>query len=181
MIRPTALLLTAFLLLAGCNSGDPSAASAQPKAADPAKAEDLYDQGLAVQRAGDVQAGIKLFYASIQADPSFARVRNHLAWLRATDVDAKLRDGKEAVELSERACKVAVNESKPTIFAANCLDTLAAAYAEAGRFKEAVAAARRAAATARAVGNRRAARQFEGRVRLFEQGKPLHERGVHAK
>ena len=181
MIRPTALLLTTFLILAGCNSGDPNAASAPPKTADPTQAEALYKRGLTVQRAGDVQAGIKLFYASIEADASFAPVLNHLAWLRATDADAKLRDGKEAVELSERACKVAVDEKPPTIFAANCLDTLATAYAEAGRFKDAVAAARRAAAAARAVGSRRAARQFEDRAKLFEQGKPFHERGVHAK
>ena len=180
MIRPTLLLLTTFLLLAGC-TGDPDAAPGPPKAAGPAKAEDLYDRGLTVQRAGDVHAGIKLFYAAIGADPSYAAVLNHLAWLRATDTDARLRDGKEAVRLSEAACKVAVDEKSPSIFAANCLDTLAAAYAEAGRFREAIAAAKRAAAAARGVGNRRAARQFEGRIELFEQGKPLHERGVHAK
>ena len=181
MIRPGVVLVATFLILAGCNSADPNAAPGPPRVGDRAKAEDLYNRGLAVQRAGDVHAGIKLFYESIQADPSYAAVRNHLAWLRATDTDARLRDGKEAVRLSEAACKVAVDEKSPSIFAANCLDTLAAAYAEAGRFREAIAAAKRAAAAARGVGNRRAARQFEGRIELFEQRKPLHEPGVHAK
>jgi hypothetical protein len=77
--------------------------------------------------------------------------------------------------MSERACKVAVEADRPTIFAANCLDTLAAAYAEAGRFKDAVAAARRAAAMAEELGNQNAVRDFTARLRLFEQGKPYRE------
>ena len=57
---------------------------------------------------------------------------NNLAWLRATCSDAKFRDATEAVELAQRACGTTRN--REGMF----LDTLAAAYAEAGKFAEAV-------------------------------------------
>jgi tetratricopeptide (TPR) repeat protein len=61
-----------------------------------------------------------------------------LAWLRATSSDPAWRDGAEAVRLAERACQV-TGYADP-----DDLDTLAAAYAEAGRFIDAVRTARRA-------------------------------------
>ncbi len=54
-----------------------------------------------------------------------------IAWLLATAPDAKVRDGKRAVELAKEA--VALERSEGTI-----MDTLAAAYAETGNFAEAV-------------------------------------------
>ena len=144
--------------------------------ADPAKAKAIYERGLAIERRGDIQAGIAHYYRAIQADPGYAPALNHFAWLRATNPDPKLRDPGEAVRLAERACKAAVDEAKPTIFAANCLDTLAVAYAAGGRFKDAVATQKRAIAMARGVGNRGAVRSFTPRLRLFEAGKPYRER-----
>jgi len=55
---------------------------------------------------------------------------NCLAWLLATCPDANLRDGQQALSIATRV--VQQNRS-----AAN-LDTLAAAYAETGRFSDAV-------------------------------------------
>ena len=143
---------------------------------DPTKAKAIYERGLAVERGGDIQGGIAHFRRAIEADPAYAPVLNHFAWLRAANPDPKLRDGAQAVRLAERACKAAVDEKKPTVFAANCLDTLAVAYAEAGRFKDAVATQKRAIAVVRAAGRRRAPRSFTARLRLFEAGKPYHDR-----
>ena len=70
--------------------------------------------------------------------PRFSMPLNNLAWLLATASDARLRNGAEAVELAERAC--AVTQYRRTVF----VGTLAAAYAEAGRFEEAIATAERA-------------------------------------
>lgn len=119
--------------------------------------------------------GIRHFYLALEADPDFAAALNHFAWLRATDTEPKLRNGAEAVSMSERACEVAVVPGNPRIFAANCLDTLAAAYAEAGRFDDAVKAAGRAVEMAGKLGNRSAVRSFTARLRLFEKKKPYHE------
>ena len=51
--------------------------------------------------------------------------------MMATDPDPSVRNGSEAVRLAERAVQL-TGAREPTL-----LDTLAAAYAEAGRFQEA--------------------------------------------
>ena len=57
---------------------------------------------------------------------------NDLAWIRATAKDDSLRDGKKAYELAVKGCQL--TEYKDW----NRLDTLSAAYAEAGDFDQAV-------------------------------------------
>ena len=61
-----------------------------------------------------------------------AETLNGLAWLRATCMDQSIRDGKEAVKLARQACECSDWQD------GNIIDTLAAAYAEAGQFEEAV-------------------------------------------
>jgi hypothetical protein len=71
---------------------------------------------------------------------SFAppEILNNLAWQLATSPDPKIRDGIQAVQLAQRACEQTHFEK--TVF----LGTLAAAYAEAGKFDDAIATAERA-------------------------------------
>jgi tetratricopeptide (TPR) repeat protein len=69
-------------------------------------------------------------YAHIlKKEPYHPDANNQLAWLLAVCPDPKYRNGKKAVKLAERAV-----ESETS---AHYLDTLAAAYAEAGRFRDA--------------------------------------------
>ena len=56
---------------------------------------------------------------------------NNLAWVLATCPKDNLRQGKRAVELAERACKLADWKDVAS------LGSLAAAYAECGEYKEA--------------------------------------------
>ncbi len=65
----------------------------------------------------------------LKKEPHHPDANNQLAWLLAVCPDPKYRNGKRAVKLAERA--VASEAS------AHYLDTLAAAYAEAGRFRDA--------------------------------------------
>jgi tetratricopeptide (TPR) repeat protein len=58
---------------------------------------------------------------------------NNLAWVRATCPDAKFRDGEAAVRLANKVCEATANRE------GMYLDTLAAAYAEAGKFDRAAA------------------------------------------
>jgi len=76
---------------------------------------------------------------AIASVPDSPDALSELGWLLATSPDNSLRNGPEAVRLTERACKL--TSSKNELMLAN----LAAAYAEAGRFSEAVTAAQKAA------------------------------------
>jgi len=94
---------------------------------------------------------------------------NNLAWLRATLADDTLRNGPEAVECAERACKL--TGFKEPIF----LGTLAAAYAEAGRFKEAVTTAEQARDLANASNLKEVVRRNELLLELYRSGKPFRD------
>ena len=75
-------------------------------------------------------------YKQESADNPEAKLR--LAWILATAPDADVRDGKEATQLANEAIS-------NTRASAAALDTLAAAYAESGKYSEAIATATRAA------------------------------------
>ncbi len=91
-----------------------------------------------------------------------------LAWLLATSPEDKVRDGAQAVIVAERANQLTGYDNPVA------LDTLAAAYAEAGRFDAAVATATRAVDIARTSGQTALADGFAGRLELYRSGKPFH-------
>jgi serine/threonine-protein kinase len=97
--------------------------------------------------------------------PNSAEVRNDLAWLLATNPDPHVRNGAEAMQLAQGACAV-----KPDSF--SFLDTLGAAYAEAGRFAEAVATVQKAIALAQTAGQTNAAARFRTRLELYLHHRP---------
>ena len=89
-----------------------------------------------------------------------------LAWIRATAGDPALRDAEEAVRLGERA--VAQDARDVT-----ALDALAAAYASAGRYAEAIRTARAGLDLSASAGQTAVADQFRQRLKLYQQGEPL--------
>ncbi len=91
---------------------------------------------------------------------------NDLAWLLATCDDLKVRNGAGAVKFAEQA--VAKTERKN----ANLLDTLAAAYAEAGQFGQAVNAQKEAMALLQ---DEERKKDFSTRLKLYESGTPYRE------
>ena len=82
----------------------------------------------------------KYFVYRVRRPMGFAEpeVLNNLAWRLAADPNPKMRDGTQAVRLALGACERTHFEK------AICIGTLAAAYAQAGKFDDAVAAAQRA-------------------------------------
>jgi tetratricopeptide (TPR) repeat protein len=89
-----------------------------------------------------------------------------LAWILATSTDDTLRNGKEALELAQEAQRVDPNS--PIV-----LNTLAGAFAEVGRFREAIEACDRAIANARVRGETAATQVFQQRLEILKTGKPL--------
>ena len=95
-------------------------------------------------------------------------VQNSLAWLLAVCPQANLRNGDQAVKLAQQANALTGGEN-PEI-----LRTLAAAFAEAGRFPEAVETVQRALPLANAQSNARLAGQLQSEMKLYQAGRPYH-------
>jgi tetratricopeptide (TPR) repeat protein len=104
---------------------------------------------------------------AIRLNPDEADSYSNLAWLLATCPKAELRDGKRAVELATRACKLSGWQD------ANDLENLATAYAECGRFEEAVEWQTKAVALGTGLENLDESRQ---RLELFKSGKPFRDK-----
>jgi Flp pilus assembly protein TadD len=102
------------------------------------------DLGLALTSLGRIRDAASQYETAIQLSPNSAEALNALAWLLATTPDAQLRNGTRAVVLAEQACRL-TDFKQPLL-----VSTLAAAYAEAGRFNEAVQTAGKAIALAAA-------------------------------
>lgn len=94
---------------------------------------DLYDaytlRGICYGKKGQYEEAIADFTKALEKRPHYLTYHG-LAWIFATSKKDKYRNGARALELAQKAVQIRRN--------ANSLDTLAAAYAETGRFKEAV-------------------------------------------
>ena len=95
---------------------------------------------------------------------------NNLAWLLATQPSAELRDGLRAATLAERACQLTGSTNLWL------LSTLAAAYAEAGRFPEAIRTQQKVCDLAAAQGQAAQAERFQSRLELYRSGQSHRER-----
>jgi tetratricopeptide (TPR) repeat protein len=125
--------------------------------------------GAALGKEGDIPAAVRQYTRALDLNPDIPTALNNLAWIRATHPDEGLRDGTRAVELAERSCELTHHR------AAGALDTLAAAYAEAGRFDAAIKTAASAIDAATAAGDEKLVREFRGRAELYGQGVPYRE------
>ena len=107
---------------------------------------------------GDPAQAARIYRIAMQIDPSDLQNQRALAWLLATHPDDRVRNGREAVELS-RQIVVATNGQVPLF-----LLTLSAALAEAGDFDQAADIASRSAAAYRASGDPKMGDLVEGRI-----------------
>jgi len=131
--------------------------------------EALDNLGVALAAQGRFDEAIENYRQAIQIKPNFSEALNNLAWVLAAGPDDKLRNGAEAVRLSERACELTHN-GEPSF-----IGTLAAAYAESGRFPEAVTTAGKAEQLATDAGSKKLAEENRQRLELYRAGKPYHE------
>ena len=123
--------------------------------------------GNALFRKGSLNEAIAHYETALALAPEDPRSRNNLAWILATSSDGKIRDAGKAVEFAQQA--VAISGGKEPQF----LRTLAAAYAESGRFSESIAAAQQAAMIANMQGKPRLANNVEKDLLLYRASIPL--------
>ena len=116
---------------------------------------------------------IAQYQKALQINSNYVQTLNGLAWLLATCPQASLRDGNKAVELAQRANHL-TGDGNPVL-----LGTLAAAYAEAGRFPEAVEAAQQALLFAESRGNTSLAQALRSQLKLYQAGSPFRARPTH--
>jgi len=109
------------------------------------------------------------FNEALRIKPDSTEAMNNLAWTLATSPDTNVRDGKRAVELAERACEL--THYQKTIY----LGTLAAAYAEAGRFDDAIAMAQKACAMASESGEQDLLKRNQELLALYRTHQPYRE------
>jgi len=108
--------------------------------------------------------------AALEEDPNNVEALNNLAWILATNPDDNLRNGKEAVDLAERAAAVPDGLDRCSV-----LDTAAAAYAEVGRYEEAVKLAQEALRLAKKKRRSQATGLLEKALGFYQQGQPFRD------
>jgi tetratricopeptide (TPR) repeat protein len=128
-----------------------------------------YQLALIHQNRKETRAAIDWYRKALKAQPDWPESLNNLAWLLAANPDATLRNGAEAVALARRACEL--TNYKEGIL----IGTLAAAYAEAGRFPDAVSSAEKARSLALAAGQKEVAQKNQELLELYRAGRAYHE------
>ncbi len=103
---------------------------------------------------------------ALRLKPDFDAALNNLAMFRASCKQPEFRNGHEAVQLAEAACRLS-GRRNPSF-----LGTLAAAYAEAGRFADAVKTMQEALALAKASGANDLVPIQTQMLQQFRAGKP---------
>jgi tetratricopeptide (TPR) repeat protein len=136
---------------------------------NPNRAETFVHLGMTLSQSGRTRESVAQYQEALRLNPNLAGALNNLAWELATCSDDELRNGSEAVRLAERACEL-THYGQPLF-----IGTLAAAYAESGRFPEAVTTAEKAEQLATSAGLKKIAEKNRQLLDLYRTGKPYHE------
>jgi tetratricopeptide (TPR) repeat protein len=136
---------------------------------DPSRAQAHYMLANALFRNGRIADAIHHYERAVQLDPNDFQSRNDLAWILACQPNPSFRNGAKAVSLAADADQLSHGQN-PVI-----IGTLAAGYAEAGKFTEAVATANRARQVALAQTNSALAEIMEKRLRVYQAGQPWRD------
>ena len=123
--------------------------------------------GNALLRRGSVKEAVAQYENAIALAPEDPHSRINMAWVLATAPDASIRDGTKAVEFAQQAMELS-GDNDPKF-----LRTLAAAYAESGRFSDAITTARQAMMRATVQGKAGLAHVLYGDVELYRANVPL--------
>ncbi len=138
---------------------------------DPAFAEAQFNWSLVMERLGNAGPAMAGYRKVLKLRPDSTPAGTRLAWMLATNPDAKLRNGPEALNLAQRVCQQTAHRD------AECLNALAAAYAENGRWAEAIQSAQTALALAQAGSAQEIAKVSQLLLKSYTAGKLYREGG----
>lgn len=126
--------------------------------------------GLLMQQ-GNVSRAVAEYRTALDVNPNLLEPLTELAWTLATSPSASLQSPAEAIRLAERARALTGGND------VRVLDALAAAYASAGRYSEAMGAAQQALALLPAdrPGTEETNRLLRDRLALYRQRKPFRD------
>lgn len=136
---------------------------------DPQVPEAWYSLGFLLVERGDYAGGLRCWRTGLALSPEDTYMVNNVAWILSTCPVDSVRDGAEAVRLAE-AVRDATGGKSPA-----ALHTLAAAYAEQGRFDDALATANRALELATKAGSDVLIQRVKTALRSYSQGQPYRE------
>ena len=125
-----------------------------------------FSLGSALSGQGQFERALNHLRTASHLKPEWSVPLNDAAWLLATCPQTELQDATEAVRLAERAVQLTAGQN------VEMLDTLAVAYAAAGRFDTAIEVARDAIALAKVFGDEKLAQEVDSRLKLFKQSRP---------
>jgi tetratricopeptide (TPR) repeat protein len=125
--------------------------------------------GNALLQKGSPKEAIAHYEKALALAPEDPHSRNNLAWVLATASDASIRDGARAVGFAQEAVQLSGGREP------RFLRTLAAAYAESGRFSEAIVVAKEATLIANMQGSIDVANRLQKDLVLYRARLPLRE------
>ena len=117
--------------------------------------------GFALVQTGEASRAVEVLGRAQSEHPDDINLTHNLARLLATAQQPRVRDGERALRLALDVCERTANRDP------RALDTLAAAYAAAGQVEQARAAALRAIARARELGDERTAAEIAAHAAAF--------------
>jgi protein O-mannosyl-transferase len=128
--------------------------------------------GNALLQKGSLKEAIAHYEKALALAPQDPHSRNNLAWVLATASDASIRDGTRALGFAQEAVQLSGGREP------RFLRTLAAAYAESGRFSEALAVAQQAVLIAKMRGKNDFAGSLEKDLVLYRGHVPLRRNSL---
>jgi tetratricopeptide (TPR) repeat protein len=125
---------------------------------------------LATSQLGDFARAVRHGREALRLDPALDSAANNLAWILATSPDPRARNPEASIRIMGRLLREAERPDPAH------LDTLAAAYAAAGRFPDAIGTAARAEKLAREEQRWAMAEQIRAHLARYRGGEPWTER-----
>jgi len=136
---------------------------------EPDDAKASYTLGNALLREGDFAQAVPHYRRALELNPNLVVALVELAAVRATSNNPTLRNGRQAAELATRACRLTNYEDPMAMI------VLAQAYAEMGRFADAVAVAERALQIVLAQRNDAAVEAIRQQIDGYQRREPARQ------